>query len=298
MSMRYLDLEVAKHYIALRVRNVMQRFATSQLPMQAENTELPQLPTGHRYDCVCIKYGCGQVHKVSHVTWQHHLATASSEEERRCIHAAHLLGDRMATLPPLANSSLSPDRNHSVPPSVRRIEALRGLAKRAREDCDPNEYVGHHKHACARWPTGTSHIEVNSRIQGDANETAGPLLSQTVRTGDAEMDNYPSAQRGVVDPINDNEDRFSTHPSPPHSPPPDDEPRFSPPPSPHRSSLPDGPDANPPSPNRTYRTPPNISYQRRAQPHIDIQDLSQRVILPKLQETMSFILALASAKIR
>jgi len=35
-----------------------------------------------------------------------------------------------------------------VPPSIRRADAHQGLAKRARENHDPNEYVGQQK--CAR----------------------------------------------------------------------------------------------------------------------------------------------------
>ncbi|KIK23570.1 hypothetical protein PISMIDRAFT_10878 [Pisolithus microcarpus 441] len=51
----------------------------------------------------------------------------------------------------------------------------------------------------------------------------------------------------------------------------------------------------PPPPDRMDRAPPKIMYQCRVRPHINIQDLSRRIVLPKLQETMSFILALASA---
>ncbi|KAI6095854.1 WD40-repeat-containing domain protein [Pisolithus sp. B1] len=285
---------IAKHYIALRVRNAMQCFATSQLPMQAQVSQLLQQPTGHQYDCVCIKYGCGQVHKVSHVAWQHHLANASSEEEHQCICAACLLGDQATTLPPLASPSAPPDRNHSVPPSVHRIEALRGLSKRVREDRNPNEYVGRRKRAHAKQPTDTSHAEANSGIQMDTNETAGPSLSQPVQP-DGGMNNYhPQVDSGPIDPINDDKLCLSPPPSWSRSPAPDNEPCLSPPSSPHCSSPPDRPDV-PPPPDRTHETLLDIPYQWRARPQINIQDLSQHIILPKLQETMSFILALASA---
>ena len=48
----------------------------------------------------------------------------------------------MSSLPPLTKSSSPPDRDYSVPPSVRtRAEVRRRLVKRAREDRDPNEYI-------------------------------------------------------------------------------------------------------------------------------------------------------------
>ncbi|KIK25335.1 hypothetical protein PISMIDRAFT_9691 [Pisolithus microcarpus 441] len=133
----------------------------------------------------------------------------------------------------------------------------------------------------------------------DANEMASPSLSQPPHPGDSEMDNFhPPVHRGLFDPINDNEPPFSPPPSPPHSTPaPDNEPCFSPPPSPRHSSPPDMPDAPPTPPDRTHQTPLNISYQRRARPHINIQDLSQRIVLPKLQETMCFVMALASTSL-
>jgi len=58
----------------------------------------------------------------------------------------------MPSLSPLTRSSSPPDRDYSVPPSVRaRAEVLRrGLVKRAREDSDPNEYVGRRQRARAK----------------------------------------------------------------------------------------------------------------------------------------------------
>ncbi|KIO08145.1 hypothetical protein M404DRAFT_133917, partial [Pisolithus tinctorius Marx 270] len=81
-------------------------------------------PTGRQYDCVCIKYGFGRLHKVSHTAWHQHLASASSEEERQRICTVRLLGERISSLPTLTASSPL-DRDNSVPPSLRRAEARR-----------------------------------------------------------------------------------------------------------------------------------------------------------------------------
>ncbi|KAI6094055.1 hypothetical protein EV401DRAFT_1896508 [Pisolithus croceorrhizus] len=132
--------------------------------MQAQASALLERSTGSQYDCVCIKYGFGHIHKVSHTAWLQHLANASSEEECQRIRTARLLGEWMTSLPPLANPSSPPTRNYSVPPSVRRIEALRGLAKRARENRDPNEYVGRRKHARVQQPIHINQTEEDSRI--------------------------------------------------------------------------------------------------------------------------------------
>ncbi|KAI6158237.1 hypothetical protein BKA82DRAFT_4010333 [Pisolithus tinctorius] len=125
-------------------------------------------PTGRQYDCVCIKYGFGRLHKVSHTAWHQHLASASSEEERQCIRTARLLGECISSLPTLTASSPL-DCDNSVPPSLRRAEAHRGLAQRARENQDPNHYVGQRKRP---------RMQANSeRLTGD-DETAGCSLSQ------------------------------------------------------------------------------------------------------------------------
>ena len=56
--------------------------------------------------------------------------------------------EEMSSLPPLTKSSSPPDRDYSVPPSVRtRAEVCRGLVKRVREDLDPNEYLGRFQRA-------------------------------------------------------------------------------------------------------------------------------------------------------
>ena len=120
--------------------------------MQAIASTLLEHPTGRQYDCMCLKYGFGRIHKVSHTAWNQHLANAGSEDERHCIRMARLLGERMTSLPPPTKHSSPPDRNYSVSPGVRRAEACRGLAKRAREACDLSEHVGWHKRARVKQP--------------------------------------------------------------------------------------------------------------------------------------------------
>ncbi|KAI6013382.1 hypothetical protein PISMIDRAFT_9512 [Pisolithus microcarpus 441] len=156
--------------------------------MQAQASAILEWPTGGQYDCICIKYGFGCIHKVSHSTWLQHLANVSLEEECQRIRSARLLGERITSLPPLANSSPPPNCNLSVPPSIRRIEALWGLAKWARENCDPNKHVGRRKRARLKQPTDINQNEDSSRIQMDANKTAGHVLSQPAHPGDGAMD--------------------------------------------------------------------------------------------------------------
>ncbi|KIK26932.1 hypothetical protein PISMIDRAFT_8486 [Pisolithus microcarpus 441] len=204
--------------------------------MQAQASAILERPTGGQYDCVCIKYSFRRIHKVSHSTWLQHLANASSEEECQRICSARLLGEQITSLPPLANSSPPPNRNLSVPPSVRRIEALRGLAKRARENRDPNEHVGRRKRARLKQPTDINQNEDSSGIQMDANETAGHVLSQPAHPGDGAMDvNDPQSDRDPIDPIDNN---FSPPPSPSQSPPQDETDPCSPPPPPPLHSPP------------------------------------------------------------
>jgi len=106
------------------------------------------------------RLGSGQLHRVSHTAWYQHLASACTEEECQHIQTARLLGDRIASLPPLTKPSSTPDRDYLVPPSARRADTRQGLAKRARENRDPNEYVGRRK--CV-------HVRVQQPI-----EQAGP----------------------------------------------------------------------------------------------------------------------------
>ena len=110
----------------------------------------PQISSSPRrqYDCVCLKYGSGHLHKVSHTAWYQHLASTCTEEERQHIQTARVLADRIESLPPLTRPSSTPNRDYLVPPSIWRAETCQGLAKWARENRDPNEYVGRRK--CAR----------------------------------------------------------------------------------------------------------------------------------------------------
>ncbi|KAI6007028.1 hypothetical protein EDD15DRAFT_2394684 [Pisolithus albus] len=264
------------------------------------NMQAPlERPTGGQYDCVCNKYGFGRIHKVSHTAWLQHLANVSSEEERQRIRTARLLGEWMTSLPPLAIPSLPPTRDYSVPPSVLRNEALRGLAKRAREDRDPNEYVGRRKRARSKQPTHLNQNEDSSGLQPDVDETSG--LLQPVHPDDSGMDaNDIQSDRDPIDPANDN---FSLPPppSPSQSPPQDETDACSPPlplPALHSPPRDETETCSPlPPPSRLEQAPPamSIMYQRRVRPQINIQDLSRHVVLPKLQETMVFVSALSSA---
>ncbi|KAI6096283.1 hypothetical protein EDD16DRAFT_1720038 [Pisolithus croceorrhizus] len=191
MSMQWLSLDiaiVAKHYVALHA------------------SELPQQPTRRQYDCVCIKYGFGQLHKVSRITWQQNFASTSLEDECQCIYAARLLGDRITSLPPLVSPSSPPSHDYSAPPSICRAEAHQGLAKWAREDRDPNGYVGCCKRAHVKQSIDINQIEDNSGTQANPNETAGHSLSQPVHLHEGEQGiPSPQANEDPIDPTDDDE---------------------------------------------------------------------------------------------
>ncbi|KIK20251.1 hypothetical protein PISMIDRAFT_13141 [Pisolithus microcarpus 441] len=220
--------------------------------MQAQASAPLEWPTRGQYDCICIKYSFGHIHKVSHTAWLQHLANASSEEEHQQIRTARLLGEQMMSLPPLAIPSSPPTHNYSVPPSMLRIEALQGLAKQAREDHDPNKYVGCHKHARSKQPIHLTQDEDNSGLQPDVDETSGPMLSQPV---------HPD--NGGIDPINNN---LSPPPSLSQSPPQDVTDMCSPPPPPPPLCSPPSQDKTDtcsplPPPSHAEQASPAIMYQ-------------------------------------
>ena len=55
--------------------------------------------------------------------WYQHLASTCTEEECQCIQTARLLGDQIASLPPLTKPSSTPNCDYSVPPSIWRANA-------------------------------------------------------------------------------------------------------------------------------------------------------------------------------
>ncbi|KIK15154.1 hypothetical protein PISMIDRAFT_16719 [Pisolithus microcarpus 441] len=188
------------------------------------------------------------------MAWQQHLASAGSEEEHHRIHAARLLGERITSLPPLAEHAFPPDCRSSAPPSVRRAEARWGLATRAREDRDPNEYVGRHKCARVQQLIWTNQNEVDSRLQTGVDETA----THSDESGlDIRYPIDPTEGNGSAGECHDDpEPFFPSPPSPSHSPPPD-ETNVPPPPSPNETGalLPTLP------PNHVGMAPPEITYQ-------------------------------------
>ncbi|KIK19820.1 hypothetical protein PISMIDRAFT_13390, partial [Pisolithus microcarpus 441] len=281
--------------VALYCTFAMQSKRTTSTTMQLQ---LLSQPPGRQYDCICTKHGFGRLHRVSHTAWHLHLASAGSEEERQKIRTARLLGERVASLPPVPGSSSLLDQ---VPPSIRRAEARRGLAKRAREDQDPNEYVGRRKRARVQQSVDVQYqtetdsggqIFMNLRSLNHRIQIKIIWIFTTPRHVFFELLIRQPSNAAVFqihpDPIVEDNDTSnapssSPPPSPPHSPPPREEPET------HQT---------PPLPNRVNRSLPEIrqiAYQRRARPYIDIKDLRERVVLPKLKETMEFVSALADA---
>ncbi|KAI6141906.1 hypothetical protein BKA82DRAFT_28630 [Pisolithus tinctorius] len=132
-----------------------------------------------------------------------------------------------------------------MPPSLCRAEARRGLAQQARENQDPNHYVGWCKHP---------HMQANSeRLTGD-DEMAGCSLSQPVFPDQGDLDIPQIDTDPLTDPIDndqlrhpdDCDDFFPPLPSPPQSP--SVEQDTCPPPAPCNPMDPEEQDAPPPPP--------------------------------------------------
>ena len=83
----------------------------------------PKEPPRCQYDCVCLKFRSGHLHKVSHTQWDQHLASMHMEEERQHIQTVRLLGDQIESLLPPIKPSSTPNCDYSVPPSIQRAEA-------------------------------------------------------------------------------------------------------------------------------------------------------------------------------
>lgn len=103
-----------------------------------------------RYTCVCRKYNQGQSHMVSGTTWRRHLEEANTEDERERMCTGRALNGHSIpalSVPPAESSA------PVLPPSVRRLDAIRGLAKRARENAELSRKVGRRKRAKQTEPS-------------------------------------------------------------------------------------------------------------------------------------------------
>ncbi|KIM61822.1 hypothetical protein SCLCIDRAFT_25489 [Scleroderma citrinum Foug A] len=203
-------------------------------------------PPRRQYDCVCLKYGSGHLHKVSHTAWYQHLASACTEEEHQRIQTVRVLADRIASLPPLTRPSSTPDRNYS----------------RARENRDPNEYVGRQKCACVR-------IQQPIEQAGPSNsgdQVANPSPTQAAHQDDREFLHFDDHEYDTPPPLPEEHDLPlpllpEEHDAPPPPPPPEehDAPPL-PPPEEHDAPPPPPPpeehDAPPPPPPEEHDAPP------------------------------------------
>ncbi|KAG1743387.1 hypothetical protein EDB19DRAFT_2038111 [Suillus lakei] len=80
---------------------------------------------------------------VSDTTWRRHLEEASTEDEKERIRTGRVLhGHSMPIIPALPTESAP-----SLPPSARRLETIRGLAKRAQDSAESLRKVGRRKRA-------------------------------------------------------------------------------------------------------------------------------------------------------
>ncbi|KAG2745631.1 hypothetical protein P692DRAFT_20741214 [Suillus brevipes Sb2] len=150
----------------------------------------------------------------------------------------------------------------SLPPSSRRAAAIQTLAKRARKNQDTRR-VGRRK--CAQT-TSMDHI-VHHDDFVDPND---PPVPDNDPPESADPDNDP--------PVPDNDP-----PVPDNDPPvPDNDP-----------PVPDNDPPNPPNPPNE----PQYQYvlQRQPQPNIDVDAMAELAKLPKIKETMEYILALKNA---
>ncbi|KIK75747.1 hypothetical protein PAXRUDRAFT_18733 [Paxillus rubicundulus Ve08.2h10] len=226
-----------------------------------------------RWTCICLKYGSGEPHE------------AATDDEKNRIRAARLLGKNARLLPsttgnqPEAGPSNNPTPLQSNQPTwIHRKEALSALAKRGRESMESFLSVGRRKKAKTQ----------DSSVSEQAGRfpSPGPPPERT-----------PSLPPPPPSPP----------PLPPSPPPPE---HMSPPPECLPSSPP--PDRPPPPPNEPPPgqqppppppDPPNppghdeVQIPRRIRPNFDIDQLAQTAILPKLRETMEYIVSLRNASL-
>ncbi|KAF9232038.1 hypothetical protein BU15DRAFT_90753 [Melanogaster broomeanus] len=233
--------------------------------------------------CVCLKYGSGHPHEVSSSTWKRHFEQAATEEEKNHIRAARLLGQNAGLL--LTSSSTTGNQPEDAGPSnnpgppqwpnhgqatwIRRKEALRELAKRGRESMDLS--LGQRKKAKMHNPS--------FREQADHdhdNPPSSPPPSSPQQHTPSPPENTPSPPP-----------RQRTPPPPEHIPPPPNHTPLPPGRSPSPPQIDPPPDRQPPSPPPDPPSPPG-------------QDeilIPYSAVLPKLRETMEYIVSLRNASL-
>lgn len=109
-----------------------------------------QLDDAPRYICVYRKYNQGQSRMFSGTTWRRHLEEANTEDERERMRTGRALnghGIPAFSVPPAESSALV------LPPSARRLDAIRVLTKRARENAELSRKVGRRKRAKQTEPS-------------------------------------------------------------------------------------------------------------------------------------------------
>ena len=138
-----VDVGAAKHYIAsyasclCKQCNALQTFVTFASVMSKVGYRLPtnmaspdHEPPRRQYDCVCLKYGSGKPHKISHTAWYQHLASACTEEERQRIQTVRLLGDRIVSPHLSPNLHRYPIMTTWCPPAFRGLRHAEDLPSR------------------------------------------------------------------------------------------------------------------------------------------------------------------------
>ncbi|KAG1884124.1 hypothetical protein F4604DRAFT_1919966 [Suillus subluteus] len=263
------------------------------------------LPISNKFVCVCEKYGLGRPHSVSKSTWYQHLQQASTEEEKTRMRVAEALHTYDNTVQDLSLPEQRDDQSvasgSSLPPSSRRAAAIQTLAKRARENQD-TRHVGRRK--CAQT---TSMDQSQSNQQNHCSDNMDITMGDDF---DNLIDDVCMPSNNFANP-NEPPDDFADQNEPPipdnnqHIPPDDFADRNEPPVPDNNPHIPpdDFADQNePPVPNNApegdgHQQEYQFVLHRQPRPNIDVEALAQMAVLPKMKETMDYILTLNNASL-
>ncbi|KIJ59683.1 hypothetical protein HYDPIDRAFT_32907 [Hydnomerulius pinastri MD-312] len=253
------------------------------------------------FTCVCLKYGRGQPHEVSSSTWNRHLQLAETEDEKNRIRSARSLGprtgashnqpDQHAESSSAGASASGASAEPILPAYNRRVSVLKSLKKRAREGMDALCSRGRRKRARNRRSPSPGSDNPEPDEDG-RNPSPYPPGSSPPRDNIYEQDRNPSPRPRSSPPQNSPE---PDRPLPPPSPPPPP-PSPSPPPPPP-TPPPTPPPPPPPSPPGNNDDDFEIEIPRRVPPNIDVEALAASAVLPKMKETMEYIMDIRNASL-
>ncbi|KAG1823586.1 uncharacterized protein BJ212DRAFT_1476454 [Suillus subaureus] len=268
---------------------------------------LPSNSSSAKFICVCSKHNFGRPHNVSRSTWYEHIQQAETTAEKDRIRSAQALNipdidSAILNLPPLSGQPAQGSSSGQCPSDCRAV-MIRALAKIAQENA-VSKCTGCHKCAWISEPDDMLKDLSMDQFSGEFDSHVPP-------------DDFPMLNRLPIPPneppIPPNEPPVPPNepPVPPNEPPiPPNEPPVPPNEPPVPLNKPPIPPNEPPTPLNEPPIPPNIPaevnghqlqyqfiLQCHPRPNIDMEALAGIAKLPKIKETMEYILALKNASL-